>query len=370
MSPGLHLRFWLITFLVVCLLLYLLRGALLPFVAGMAIAYFLDPAADRLEKWGCSRTLATTIITLAFALVVIALIVLIVPLIQKQVADLVQDLPRYVEDLKAALSRFLGALQERLSPDQAANLRETVTKYVGDALKWLGTLAGSIWSGGVALAEILSLIFVTPVVAFYLLKDWDRMVDKIDSWLPRDNADVIREQMRLIDQRLAGFVRGQSLVCLSLGVFYAVALSVAGLKGALVVGLVAGVLSFIPYVGTIIGFVASVGLSLAQSDDWQYHLLIAGIFIVGQVAEGNFLSPKLVGDRVGLHPVWIIFALFAGAALLGFLGVLLAVPVAAMIGVLGRFALQRYLASPLYSGGAAPAPGPPPRVVGPEQGEP
>ncbi|HEX7008280.1 MAG TPA: AI-2E family transporter [Alphaproteobacteria bacterium] len=368
MNSRLHLRFWLITFVVFCVLLYLLRGALLPFVAGMAIAYFLDPAADRLEKWGCSRTLATTIITLAFALVVIALILLIVPLIQKQVTDLVQDLPRYVEDLKGALSRILGALQERLSPDQAANLRETVTKYVGDALKWLGSLAGSIWSGGVALAELLSLIFVTPVVAFYLLKDWDRMVAKVDSWLPREHADVIREQMRLIDQRLAGFVRGQSLVCLSLGVFYAVALSLAGLKGALVVGLVAGVLSFIPYVGTIVGFVSSVGLSFAQSDDWQYHLLIAGIFIVGQVVEGNFLSPKLVGDRVGLHPVWIIFALFAGAALLGFLGVLLAVPAAAVIGVLGRFALQRYLESPYYSGSTAPAPGPPPPVAPTEQG--
>jgi predicted PurR-regulated permease PerM len=352
-STGLQWRFWLITLVVVCVLLYLLRGALLPFVAGMAIAYFLDPAADRLEKWGCSRTLATTIITLAFALLIIALIVLIVPVIQKQVSDLIQNLPQYADDLKGALSRFVGALEERLPPEQAANLRDTISQHIGDALKWLGGLVAGIWSGGVALAEILSLIFVTPVVTFYLLKDWDRMVASIDGWLPRDNADVIREQMRLIDKRLAGFVRGQSLVCLSLGCFYAIALSLAGLKFALVVGLAAGILSFIPYVGTIVGFVASVGLSLAQSDNWEYHLLIIGIFVIGQVVEGNFLSPKLVGDRVGLHPVWIIFALFAGGALLGFLGILLAVPVAAMIGVLGRFALQRYLASPLYSGRTA-----------------
>ncbi|HVO15054.1 MAG TPA: AI-2E family transporter [Alphaproteobacteria bacterium] len=369
MSPGLHLRFWLITLVVVCVLLYLLRGALLPFVAGMAIAYFLDPAADRLEKWGCSRTLATTIITLAFALVVIALLVLIVPVLSDQVSDLVKNLPSYADALKGALSRVIGVLQERLPPDQAANLRDTITQHIGDALKWLGGLVGSIWSGGVALAETLSLIFVTPVVTFYLLKDWDRMVARIDGWLPRDNAEVIREQMRLIDQRLAGFVRGQSLVCLSLGCFYAVALSLAGLKFGLVVGLVAGILSFIPYVGTIVGFVSSVGLALAQSDNWQYHLLIVGIFVVGQVMEGNFLSPKLVGDRVGLHPVWIIFALFAGAALLGFLGVLLAVPVAAMIGVLGRFALQRYLASPLYSGAGSAAPPPPPRLARKEKAE-
>ena len=369
MSPGLHLRFWLITLVVVCLLLYLLRGALLPFVAGMAIAYFLDPAADRLEKWGCSRTLATTIITLAFALVVIALIVLIVPVIQKQVTDLIDNLPQYADALKGALSRLIGVLQDRLPPDQAANLRDTITQHIGDGLKWLGGLIAGIWSGGVALAGILSLIFVTPVVTFYLLKDWDRMVAKIDSWLPRDNAEVIREQMRLIDQRLAGFVRGQSLVCLSLGAFYAVALSIAGLKFGLVVGLAAGILSFIPYVGTIVGFVSSVGLALVQSDDWQYHLLIVGIFVVGQVMEGNFLSPKLVGDRVGLHPVWIIFALFAGAALLGFLGVLLAVPVAAMIGVLGRFAIQRYMASPLYSGAGGPATTQP-RIVRTEKAEP
>jgi predicted PurR-regulated permease PerM len=361
MRPGLHLRFWLITLAVVCVLLYLLRGALLPFVVGMAIAYFLDPAADRLEKWGCSRTLATTIITLAFALIVIALIVLIVPLLSNQVSDLIQNLPSYADALKDALSRVIGALQERLSPDQAANLRDTVAQHIGDALRWLAGLIGSLLSGGVALAETLSLVFVTPVVTFYLLKDWDRMVSRIDGWLPRDNADVIREQVRLIDQRLAGFVRGQSLVCLSLGCFYAIALSIAGLKFGLVVGLVAGILSFIPYVGTIVGFVLSVGLSLAQSDDWQYHLLIIGIFVIGQIIEGNFLSPKLVGDRVGLHPVWIIFALFAGAALLGFLGMLLAVPVAAMIGVLGRFALQRYLTSPLYSGAAPPPPESPAR---------
>ncbi|MDJ0947830.1 MAG: AI-2E family transporter [Alphaproteobacteria bacterium] len=349
MTAEKQVRFWLIGLVVAVLLLWLLRGILLPFVAAMAVAYFLDPAADKLEEWGCSRALATSIITAIFFLGVILAMILILPLLQQQIVAFAAKIPGYLEALQSYVLGLVQRLQTSVSPEDLEDLRKAATGYLDDALSLLGRLLGGLWSGGLALVNLLSLIFITPVVCFYLLRDWDKMLDKIDSWLPRRNAEVIREQLRLIDETLAGFVRGQGLVCLVLGTFYAVALSAAGLEFGLVVGLGAGLISFIPYVGSALGLVVSVGLAFAQFDEWQRIAIIAGIFLVGQFVEGNFLSPKLVGDRVKLHAVWIIFALLAGGALLGFVGILLAVPVAAVIGVLGRFALSRYLESPLYA---------------------
>lgn len=350
MTAERQVRIWLIGLLATAVALYLLRGILLPFVAGMAVAYFLDPAADRLEKWGCSRTVATVIITGIFFVVVILLALLILPLLQRQIIEFAGRLPDYVETLRGLLAALLERLQDRISAKELEELRGVVGQQLGDALKWLGSLLPGLWSGGVALANILSLIFITPVVCFYLLRDWDVMVTKIDSWLPPRHAEVIREQARLIDETLAGFVRGQGLVCLVLATYYGIGLTLAGLEFGLVVGISTGLIAFIPYVGTALGLVVSTSLALVQFDAWQDVAIVLGIFVFGQIVEGNFLSPKLVGDRVKLHAVWIIFALLAGAALLGFVGVLLAVPVAAIVGVLGRFALQRYLESPLYTG--------------------
>lgn len=354
MSGNRQIWFWIVAVVTFCLLLYLLRGILLPFVAGMAVAYFLDPSADRLERWGCSRTLATIIITAVFMLVVVGMVLLIVPVLQRQLVDFLDKVPEYRADLQRAVLYIFSVLQDRLPPEDVERLREGASEYVGQAIGWLLRALKGIWSGGVALASLLSLLFITPVVTFYLLRDWDPLVRSIDSWLPRAHAEVIREQMRLVDRTLAGFVRGQATVCGILGVYYGVALSLAGLQFGLVVGLGAGVISFIPYVGSIVGVLVSVGLAAAQFGEWQPIAIVAGIFAVGQIMEGYVLSPKLVGGRVGLHAVWIIFALFAGGALLGFVGVLLAIPVAAVIGVLGRFALERYLKSPLYSGKAPP----------------
>ncbi len=366
MTASRQLVYWSLGFALLCLLLYLLRGMLLPFVAGMAVAYFLDPAVDRLERWGLSRTLATSIITAAFLMVIVALLLLMLPILQKQVLDFVERVPQYTALLKQNMLGLIEALKDRLPPDDMANLREAATKYVGEALTWVGRLLAGIWSGGMALASLLSLIFITPIVAFYLLRDWDRLLARIDAWLPRQHAETVREQMRLIDQRLAGFVRGQALVCVILGLFYGIALTIAGLQFGLIVGLGAGAVSFIPYVGTILGLLTSVGLAVVQFSEWQPIAVVAGIFVFGQVVEGNFLSPKLVGDRIGLHPLWIIFALFAGGTLLGFVGVLLAVPAAAVIGVLGRFAMERYMESPLYAG-PEDADGPDPQAPEPEE---
>jgi predicted PurR-regulated permease PerM len=350
MTTQQQFRFWSIALLVTVLLLFLLRDVLLPFVAGMAIAYFLDPIADRLEDWGAPRWLGATLVLLSFVVVLMAALVLLVPLLQSQIAQLIDTLPRFIAWLHDRVLPLIERAMTRLSPEDVTRLRNAASQYAGEVVSWLGQVLRGIVSGGFALIDLLTILFITPVVAFYLLRDWDRMVATIDGWLPKQHQATVREQAVEIDRTLAGFVRGQASVCLTLGVFYGVALTVVGLSFGLVVGLMAGLLSFIPYVGSLTGFVASVGIAFFQYDSWTMVAVVAGIFLVGQAVEGNVLTPKLVGDRIGLHPVWVMFALLAGGSLFGFLGVLLAVPVAAAIGVLIRFALGRYLDSAYYLG--------------------
>ena len=350
MTARRHTLYWLLALAGFLAALYMLRGVLLPFVLGMAVAYFLDPVADWLERRKFSRTLAATALTVAFLVVVALFLVLLVPLLQSQLIGFVSRIPAYVEMLRVVAGDALTIIQANLPESAIVKLREAAGTLAQATVGWLGDLVSGIWSGGLALVNLLSLVVITPIVAFYLLRDWDRIVARIDHWLPRDHADTIREQVRLVDETLAGFVRGQGLVCLGLGTFYAVALSLAGLEFGVVVGLGTGLISFVPYFGMLVGLCASMGLALAQFESWQPIAVVAAIFVAGQVVEGNFVTPKLVGDRVGLHPVWMIFALLAGGALFGFLGVLLAVPAAATIGVVVRFALSRYTASRLYLG--------------------
>lgn len=356
MTHDTKIRFWALALLLFVAALWLLRGILLPFVAGMAVAYFLDPLADRLERLGVSRMLATSIITVGFVVVLVMVLVLLVPLLQAQVGSFIVRIPDYVDSLINRAQPLLERAQDYLSPNDVKRLRAAVGEYAGTAIAWLGGLLKDVLVGGVAIFNILSLMFITPVVAFYLLRDWDLIVGQVDALLPRRNAPVIREQLDEINKTLAGFVRGQALVCLLLAAFYGVGLTLVGLDVGLILGIAAGLVSFIPYVGAIAGFAFGVLLAIAESHEWVLPAMVAGVFLVGQVIESNFLTPKLVGDRVGLHPVWIIFALLAAGSLFGFVGILLAVPVAAALGVLVRFAMARYLASPLYDnrGGAGP----------------
>lgn len=344
-------RFWLIALVLFLLALYLLSSILLPFVAAMAVAYFLDPVCDRLERAGLSRTLATTVVTVVFALCLATALLILVPLLVEQLGQLVERIPSYVASLRKALQPVVSEVARRLPAQETGGASDFLSSQIGSIVSWVGTAVAGVVTGGLVLVNILSVMFVTPVVAFYLLRDWDQMVARIDACLPRQHAATIREQAALIDKTLAGWVRGQSTVCLLLGAFYAIGLSIIGLDFGLAVGLMAGLLSFIPYVGTITGFVTGLAIAFAQYSEWGPIAAVLAVFIVGQVIEGNFLTPKLVGDRVGLHPVWVMFALFAGGALFGFVGVLLALPVAAVIGVLVRFALSRYLVSPYYSRG-------------------
>lgn len=350
MSQSRHLRFWLIGGALFVAALWVLAGMLLPFVAGLAIAYFLDPPVDRLERAGLPRWAGTVVVLLSFVMVVFSFVLLLLPLLQAQAVLLIDTLPHYAQVVRDRVWPTIDELMHRLSPEDVGRLRTAAGEYAGEAVGWAGRVLRGILSGGLALVDVLSVLFITPVVAFYLLRDWDVLVARVDGWAPRPHLATIRAQAEEVNRTLAGFVRGQAMVCLVLGLFYAIGLSVAGLNFGLVVGLLSGLLSFIPYVGTLFGFVTSTGLALLQFDSlWQVGIVVA-IFVVGQMVEGNVLTPKLVGDKVGLHPVWVMFALLAGGSLFGFVGVLLAVPVAAVIGVLTRFALGRYLRSDYYNG--------------------
>jgi predicted PurR-regulated permease PerM len=336
----------------------------------MGVAYFLDPVCDRLEKWGCSRTLATALVTIAFALMIVLALLLIVPLLLDQLTSFINSLPALVERAHQRLLPLYENLRLRFDLPAIDDLGAMLRSRLGSAFVFVTQTVQGVVSGGAALANLLSLIFITPVVTFYLLRDWDLVIARMDNLLPRDYAETIRVQARAIDTTLAGFIRGQATVCLVLGVFYAIALMAVGLPFGLVIGMMAGLLTFIPYVGCLTGFVVSMAIALASFEGWHGPATVAGIFIVGQVMEGNFLTPKLVGDRVGLHPVWIIFALLAGGALFGFVGLLLAVPVAASIGVLVRFGIGRYLMSPLYQGHHLAEPDMAPLIADPRSADP
>lgn len=348
--------FWGTGFIVFMGLLWLLQDVLLPFILGMAVAYFLDPLVDRCENRGMARWLGTSVVLLSFFAVFVGAMLLLIPVMQGQVVNLLHAVPGYIEDMRTAVLPLI----ERYYPsdtESVTQLREAASGYAGTAFTWLAGVAQKLWSGGSALFDIISVLIITPVVAFYMLRDWDIMTNRIDGWLPRKHSATIRELFHQIDETLAGFVRGQASVCLMLGIFYAIALTIAGLSFGLVIGLGAGILSFIPYVGSMLGFVVGVGVAIFQFGDWFHPAIIAGIFMFGQVIEGNVLTPKLVGESVGLHAVWIMFALMAGGALFGFVGVMIGVPVAAVIGVMTRFALERYLESSFYTGEVAVAGG-------------
>ena len=341
-----QLRYWGIAAVLFLVLFWFLGDVLLPFLVGGAIAYFLDPVADRLERMGMSRAAATTLISVVALLLVILLVLAVIPTLVNQLTALINAAP----DIARRLQQFLLERFPALA-DSTSTIRQTLAE-IGAAIQSRGAqLAQGVLTSALGVISVIVFIVVVPVVAFYLLLDWDKMIDRIDAMLPRDHAPTIRRLGREIDQVLAGFVRGQVSVCIALGTFYAVALMAAGLQFGLIVGAIAGAITFIPYVGSIIGGTLAVGLALFQFwGDWVQIGIIAAIFAAGQFIEGNILTPKLVGKSVGLHPVWLLFALSAFGSVFGFVGMLIAVPVAAAIGVLTRFGVEQYRASLLYRG--------------------
>lgn len=341
-----QMKYWGIATAVFAVVLYALGDVLLPFVLGGAIAYLIDPLADRLEKTGLSRAGATAVITVAAILLFLIAFLVIVPTLIYQMIDLLQVLPELFRDARAfAAAKFPEVFDEGSRIHQTlVSVAETLQAKGMDLLQGL---AGS----AVSLLNVVVLLVIVPVVSVYLLLDWDRMVERIDALLPRDHAPVVRRLAGEIDAALASFVRGMGMVCFILGTYYAVALMLVGLNFGLAVGFIAGLVTFIPYLGALIGGALAIGLALFQFwGDWVSIGLVAVIFAIGQMVEGNLLTPKLVGSSVGLHPVWLLLALSVFGALFGFVGMLVAVPVAAALGVLARFLTEQYLGSRLYQG--------------------
>jgi predicted PurR-regulated permease PerM len=332
--------------LLICL--YLFRPILLPFLVGMAGAYLLDPAADRLERLGLRRTTATILISISFFLALVLVLVLLLPILLSQAMELARALPDYLEGLRERLLPRLSGILDWASTELDVSAQGLIRRYWSQAMEVLIDAITRLLQSGVALLNIVSLLFITPVVTFYMLRDWDRMVARVAAHVPPDYMPSVRRLAHEADEVLAGFIRGQGLVCMFLALFYGFGLWLVGLRYGLIIGLLTGFFSFIPYLGMAIG--ACVGLAVAafQFQDLVRFGLVAAVFALGQFIEGNLISPRVVGDRIHLHPVWMIFAVLAGTVLFGFLGTLLAVPVAGVLGVLIRFGLAQYKASRLY----------------------
>jgi predicted PurR-regulated permease PerM len=339
-------KYWGIAAAIFFLLLWTLGQVILPFLLGGAIAYALDPVADRLQRMGMGRVWATVAITLIGIFLFILLVLLVVPTLVSQATGLIETAPVIFQNLQGFLEKnFPTALED------GSTVRRSL-ESLGNMLQERGAelLQGLITSVG-SVVNVVVLIILVPVISFYLLLDWDSMIARIDAMLPRDHAPVVRRLAREIDATLASFIRGQGVVCLILGLYYAFALMAVGLQFGIVIGAVAGALTFIPYVGALVGGVMALGMALFQFwGEWWWIAAVWAIFQSGQFVEGNFLTPKLVGGSVGLHPVWLLFALSAFGALFGFVGLLVAVPLAAAIGVLVRYALEQYRLSSLYTG--------------------
>ncbi|HKY85836.1 MAG TPA: AI-2E family transporter [Pseudorhodoplanes sp.] len=346
-----QLIFWLAALVIFVALFWLLSDVLLPFIVAMGLAYLLDPLVDRLRRLGISRTFAAIII-LVFAIGLIALaFVLLIPALSSQLSAFAERMPGYIDKVEQLIKAQSHTWLGQLAAEKLPEAQKSLSGLAGQAAGWLASLLGSILAGGRALLSALSLIVLAPIIAFFLLLDWDRMVAKIDEWTPRPHRDTVRGLLTEMDGVIASFLRGQSLSCLILGTFYAVSLSIIGLNFGVLIGLLCGLLSFVPYVGAFTGFLLAGTVATAQFyPEWTWVIASLGVFVAGQAIEGNVLQPFLVGKAIGLHPVWLMFALIAFGYLFGFPGLLIAVPVAAAIGVLTRFMIRQYMASPYYTG--------------------
>ncbi len=350
-----QLKYWGIAAVVIMVALWFIGNVLMPFLLGGAIAYFLDPVADRLERLGLRRVFATAVISIVAVMFFVLMMLLVVPTLVNQAISLFETAPTLAKNFTAFLTERFPSLL-----DEGSTLRTSITSLGATVQERGGELLNTALASFASIINLLLLFVIVPVVAVYLLLDWDRMVAGVDNLLPRDHAPTIRRLAREIDGTLASFVRGMGTVCLILGTYYAIALMVVGLQFGLVVGFVAGLVTFIPYLGALLGGALAIGLALFQFwGDWVSIGMVAGIFVLGQVIEGNILTPKLVGNSVGLHPVWLILALSVFGTLFGFVGLLVAVPVAAAIGVIARFAVERYRESLLYNGTDVLVPPPP-----------
>ena len=346
LSTREQVRYWGIVGVAVAMTLWFLGDVLLPFVLGIAIAYLLDPVVDRMERVGLSRILAVAVITAGTVVVFAISALLVIPTLFFEIVALIKTLPQFLLDLQAAVEERFPQFNDRTQPVRQA--LQTIGEFFRNRS---GEVISALLGSARSLLDMTVLVLITPVVTVYLLFDWDRMIASIDTLLPRDHAATVRQLARDIDATLSSFVRGMLSVCFLLGIYYAIALTAVGLNFGLAVGFIAGLITFIPYLGALFGGVLAIGLALFQFwGDWGTIALVALIFVFGQFVEGNILTPKLVGKSVNLHPAWLLLALSVFGALFGFVGILLAVPLAATLGVIARFFAGEYRKGRLYQG--------------------
>lgn len=348
MRPTSQLRFWILLLAAFLGTFWLLRPVLLPFAAGVVIAYFLDPVVEIMARRRWPRWLSTFTVLAAFVVTIVLVLSLIAPVLRDQAAALMNAIPGYVTKFHSHVMPLIESWVSRFSPDIVAQLHESAAEYAGDFARMLGNGLKSIISGGIAFIDVVALAILTPIVAYYILRDWPLLTKVIDNNIPRRYYKIIRQEMAAIDSALSGFIRGQALMCIALGAYYTIGLTLTGVQYGLSIGVLSGVLSFIPYVGTAFAWVCSLALAAVQFDSMQPIVIVLIMLYVGHLLEAYVLAPRLIGHRVGLHPVWIFFSLLSGAKLLGFLGLLIAVPTAAVIGVLIRFGARQYRSSHLY----------------------
>ncbi len=340
---------WLAVGAVLVAVLYALGPALAPFYISLALAFVLVPLCDRLEGWRLPRTVAVLVVMIVFALALVAAVLILVPILVQQAADLLSSVPDFAQKLMGYLKEVSAVVEHRFGVD-IVNRIEGAIGGSERLINWFTGMVGGLLTSGMTITSALLQAGIAIVVVFFLLRDFPKIVDDVNDWLPADYAPTIRAMAAQAYDTLAGFIRGQSLVCLILGTFYALSLTLIGLKFGLLVGFCIGLISFVPYAGATLGLITAMGLALMQFDSWLMIAGVAAIFFVGQAVEGNFLVPVLVGDRVRLHPVWVILGLYLGGSLFGFFGMLLAVPITALVGVMARFAFGAYLDSDLRRG--------------------
>lgn len=348
LTPVAKAGFWAAFLALFIGFIWLFNSVLSPFILGIIIAYLLDPVMRRFTRNRIPRWAAALLILTLFFLVIVLLFVALAPMAFRQGEMLVEQMPTYIQSMTDKAAPYLGWLENRLGADYMQEIGSYLKDSAGKIVGVTGGIAAGIASGGKIVIGFVTTLVLTPLVAFFMMKEWPNIIRWVEGLYPRQHAALIRRLLCKIDGKVAGFIRGQILVALMLGVIYAVALTIAGLNYGFLIGIGAGLFSIIPLVGSTLGLVVAVIVSWFQAGDATYTAIIAAIFFAGQFIEGNFLSPKVVGDSVGLHPLWIMFALLAGGTLFGIVGMLIAVPVAAVIGVLGGFAIEQYKASPLY----------------------
>ena len=347
-APLKVILFWGSALLIFLGFVWLFNDILLPFVLGIVIAYLLNPLLKRFSTSGIKRGAAAALLVTVFYISLFALFIIIIPILVRESGELIERLPEYTDRIFAMMQPYTERLQRYVDVGTVEDAKNYFKDNIGKLLTISGGITGGIAAGSKAFITFLTFLVLTPLVSFFMMKEWPAMTKWTQSLIPRRHEATVNDLLDQIDKKLAGFIRGQLTVAVMLGLIYAVALSIAGLNFGFLIGIGAGILSIIPLVGSTVGLIVAVAVAWFQSGELSYVGIIAAIFIVGQIVEGNILSPKLLGDSVGLHPLWILFALMAGGALFGILGMLLAVPIASIVGVLSGFAISRYKKSSLY----------------------